>query len=273
VQKNADTDNGSRGEHVQYRDEPAGNFRVQRKADRPEDAKWKHDMHDAALSRDPAAGPGPARRAIQRNVVRDAPYPAKGADAGPRPAAARGPAVYEDAELDAAARRAALSAPTGGRPIPRDRDLDDGHGMRPAPARAPASAFTAAVHRPFADEMEDLEPAPPRPRVVTRPLQGEIKTGLGAAVTIRNLAPDLDDADVHRLCAAYGPNAVTAFHKLAQSCAAEVAFASRADAVKAVRELHGNELDGDGHVLECSLGKASGPRQPQARLGRIAVQR
>jgi len=254
----ADTDNGSRGEHVQYRDEPAGNFRVQRKVDRPEDAKWKHDMHDAALSRDPAAGPGPARRAIQRNVVRDAPYPAKGADAGPRPAAARGPAVYEDAELDAAARRAALSAPTG---------------MRPAPARAPASAFTAAVRRPFADELEDLEPVSARPRVVTRPLQGEIKTGLGAAVTIRNLAPDLDDADVHRLCAAYGPNAVTAFQKLAQSCSAEVAFASRADAVKAVRELHGNELDGDGHVLECSLGKILGPGQPQARLGRITVQR
>lgn len=29
--------------------------------------------------------------------------------------------------------------------------------------------------------------------------------------------------------------------------------------MKAVRELHGNELDGDGHVLECSLGTSPLP--------------
>lgn len=67
----------------------------------------------------------------------------------------------------------------------------------PAPNGDPSGGLTPRPRNPL--------PAP-RPRVVTRPLQGEIKTGLGAAVTIRNLAPDLDDADVHRLCAAYGPS-------------------------------------------------------------------
>lgn len=112
------------------------------------------------------------------------------------------------------------------------------------------------------------EPARVQPVPITQTTRGEIKTGLAAVVTIQNLAPDLTEADVNRLCLNYGRNTVTAFEVVGGSCSAEVSFPSRAEAIKAVHELHGNELDGDGFVLECFLGRVSG-QQAVSRPARM----
>lgn len=121
------------------------------------------------------------------------------------------------------------------------------------PRREPARAQPAPITlQPAAAAPARAAPVRAAPRV-----QGEIKTGLGAVITIQNLAPDLTDADVNRLCLNYGRNTVTAFDSLGRSCTAEVSFPSRAEAIKAVNELNGNELDGDGFVLEVFLGRST----------------
>ena len=51
---------------------------------------------------------------------------------------------------------------------------------------------------------------------------------------------------------------MTAFSRASRFCTAEVTFSSRSDAIRAVHELDGNELDGDRHILQCYMGMHMG---------------
>ena len=57
-----------------------------------------------------------------------------------------------------------------------------------------------------------------------------------------------------------GPNTVVEFNSSSRSCSAVVSFDNRADAIKAVEEMNGNQLDSDGYVLRVQLGGVFRPR-------------
>eukprot|EP00667_Euglena_gracilis_P017521 EG_transcript_18482 len=281
----ADSEGGFRGDHLSARDENAG-FQVQRRSDGSSGVNgvWRHDMYDVAQREG-----GPIRRGVVR-VPREVPYARRGMDidrAPPRTTvtrpAGRTAAVYDDVDVPTKPR--VITSPHARRMANDVIDVDTARGRVAQSSRTvfmdSNSAHAVRLQReepqatpgnPFANTWQgssaDAVPVERNPLRTTRALG----TGLGAAITILNLAPDLDESDVNRLCANYGRSAVTNFAKSTRSCSAEVTFASRADAVKAVRELQGNELDGDGHILECYLGKSSGkPEGP--RLGHTTLQR
>mmetsp|Transcript_21118 Transcript_21118/g.37809 ORF Transcript_21118/g.37809 Transcript_21118/m.37809 type:complete len:304 (-) Transcript_21118:1747-2658(-) len=85
----------------------------------------------------------------------------------------------------------------------------------------------------------------------------------GTTVVISNLAPDIRSQDVRDLCSEYGRCAVRRFFEVNGHGTAEVHFDNRKDAVQAMNDIDGNELDGDGNILECHL---KGPATARGRL-------
>lgn len=82
---------------------------------------------------------------------------------------------------------------------------------------------------------------------------GNLATRTPATVLIGNVSPDLGESDLKSLCDRYGNCQVTLRAVDNGTSEAEVVFASRQDAISAIRELDGSELDNDGYPLTAGL--------------------